>query len=96
MMSGTIIESMSDRKLTMISAVLVMCQILIIISGAKCPASRNTDQLLATKCYDPDGGSDKWFYPRGKGGCRTIEDIAQTAESIELRAENVVFTFQIY
>ena len=96
MMSGTIIESMSDRKLTMISAGLVMCQILIIISGAKCPASRNTDQLLATKCYDPDGGSDKWFYPRGKGGCRTIEDIAKTAESIELRAENVVFTFQIY
>ena len=95
MMAGAIIENMSDRKLTMVSAGLVVCQILSIIAGAMCPASRNTDQLLATKCYDKDGGSDKWFYPRGKRGCKTIEDIAGTTESIELRAENVVFTFQM-
>ena len=68
MMAGTIIENVSGRKLTLLCAGLVMSQILSIIAGAVFPASRNTDQLLATKYYDPDGGSDldNWFYPRGK------------------------------
>jgi len=96
MMEGTIIANMSGRKLAMLSAGLVICQILSFLAGAiMCPAPRSTDQLLATKCYDPDGDPNKWFYPRGKRGCRTIWDIAQTVESIELVADNVVFTFQM-
>ena len=100
-MAGAIIENMSGRKLAMLGAVLIMCQILSFLVGAVfAPSPNNTDQLLATKCYDPDGGDHKtknenWFYPRGKKGCRTIEDIAKTAESIELAADNVVFTFQM-
>ena len=93
-MAETIIENMSGWKLAMFSAGMVICQILSILAGA-IYAPRNTEQLLATKCYDPDGDPNKWFYPRGKMGCRTIEDVAQTAESIELGAENVVFTFQM-
>ena len=97
MMAGTIMENMSGRKLAMFSAGMVISLILSsILAGAiMCPAQMNTDQLLATKCYDPDGDPNKWFYPRGKRGCRTIEDIAQTVESIELGADNVVFTFQM-
>lgn len=100
-MAGAIIENMSGRKLAMLGAVLVMCQILSFLVGAVfAPSPNNTDQLLATKCYDPDGSNYKtknenWFYPRGKKGCKTIEDIAKTSESIELGADNVVFTFQM-
>ena len=100
-MAGAIIENMSGRKLAILGAVLVLCQILSFLVGALfAPSPNNTDQLLATKCYDADGGnnmpkSENWFYPRGKMGCRTIEDVAQTAESIELGADNVVFTFQM-
>ena len=65
------------------------------------PSPNNTDQLLATKCYDPDGPGDSkspntnWFHPRGKNPCKTIEDISETAEHIELAADNVVFSFQM-
>lgn len=93
MMEGTIIENLSGQKLTMFCAGLVMCQVLICFHGAKVPSSWHTDQLLATRCYDPDGGDLKnWFYPRGKGGCRTI---ANAAENIEVGMENVVFSFQM-
>ena len=92
-MAGAIIENMSGRKLAILGAVLVLCQILSFLVGALfAPSPNNTDQLLATKCYDAD---ENWFYPRGKKGCRTIEDIARTAESIELSADNVVFSFQM-
>ena len=88
MMEGTIIKNMSGLKLAMLSAGMVICLILSFLAGAiMCPAPRSTDELLATKCYDPDGDPNKWFYPRGKRGCRTIEDITQTAESIEQGAD---------
>ena len=95
-MAGTIIENISSWKLAMFSAGMVICQILSILAGAiYAPRNTETEQLMATKCYDPDGDPNKWFYPRGKRGCRTIEDVTQTAESIKLGAENVVFTFQM-
>ena len=100
-MAGAIIDNMSSRKVAMLAAVLVVCQVLSFLVGAVfAPSPNNTDQLLATKCYDPDGGDHKtnnenWFYPRGTKGCKTIEDIAQTAEHIDLGADNVVFTFQM-
>ena len=95
MMSGTIIENMSGRKLAKFSAGMVICQILSFLAGAMYPPEGNAEELLATKCYDPDGDPNKWFYPRGKMGCRTIEDVSKSAESIELGVDNVVFTFQM-
>ena len=101
-MAGAIIENMSGRKLAMVGAVLVICQVLSFLVGAIfSPSPNHSDQLLATKCYDKEGpGSrdkpnDKWFYPRGKGACATINDIAETAEDHELGADNVVFSFQM-
>ena len=96
MFEGTILEKISGsgKKFAILGAGIVMCQILVcFIVWAMVPSSWHTDQLLATKCYDLDSGDlNKWFYPRGKGGCRTIEDIA---EDIEVGMENVVFSFQM-
>ena len=65
------------------------------------PSPIHTDQLLATKCYDSIGhdhglsSNQKWFYPRGKRGCKTIDNIAATASDIIVNNENVVFAFQM-
>ena len=86
----------------MVGAVLVLCQVLSFLVGAIfAPSPNNSDQFLATKCYDKEGPgtrdkpNDNWFYPRGKGSCTTINDIAETAEDHELGADNVVFSFQM-
>ena len=103
-MVGAIIENMSGRKLTFLGGILIGCQVLSFMVGAIfAPSPNNTDQLLATKCYDSVGPNNapgekrnqKWFYPRGKKGCKTIYDIAKTAEEIQLGADNVVFAFQM-
>ena len=103
-MAGAIIENMSGRKLTILGGILIVCQVLSFLVGAIfAPSPNNTDQLLATKCYDREGPGNgpgetlntKWFYPRGKGACKTIEDIAKTAEDVALGADNVVFSFRM-
>lgn len=96
-MAGAIIENMSSRKLAILGAVLLACQVLCFLVGAVfAPNPNNSDQFLATWCKDPDGmaGKDQWFVPRGKGKCQVIEDM-EHAISQDLRAENIVYTFQL-
>ena len=56
---------------------------------------------MASKCYDKDGPgtptkpNNNWFYPRGNKKCTTIDNIAETAEHVDLAADNVVFSFQM-
>ena len=102
-MAGAIIENMSGRKLAFVGGILILCQVLSFLVGAIfAPSPNNSEQLLAVKCYDPDGpgygserGDNKWFTPRVKGGCNSIDKIAETAENVDLTADNVVFAFQM-
>lgn len=98
-MAGAIIENMSGRKLGMVGSLLVLCQILCFLVGAIfSPAPNNSDQYLATKCYNPDGARETstWFIPRGKEKCRVIEDIAgDEVLSEHLTADNVVFAIML-
>ena len=102
-MAGAIIENMSGRKLAFVGGILVVCQVLSFLVGAIfAPSPNNSEQMLATKCYDRDGPGNgknrddsKWFYTRGKGSCETIDNIPEKAETTVLTADNVVFAFQM-
>ena len=102
-MAGAIIETISGRKLAILGGILTLCQVLSFLVGAIfAPSPNNSEQLLAVKCYDPDGpgyGSErnenKWFTPRVKGGCNSIDKIAESAPNVALAADNVVFAFQM-
>ena len=62
------------------------------------PAPNNSEQFLATKCYDPKGEAgdgNSWFQPRGSNKCHSIDKIADEAESSQMTADNVVFAVQM-
>lgn len=98
-MAGAIIENMSGRKLAMIGSVLLICQVFCFLVGAIwAPAPNNSEQFLATKCYDPKGEAgdgNSWFQPRGSNKCHSIDKIADEAESSQMTADNVVFAVQM-
>ena len=82
----------------LVGIILILCQVLSFLAGAIfAPSPTNSEQLLGVKCYDPEPerNDNKWFSPRAKGGCISIDKIAETAENIELNADNVVFAFQM-
>jgi len=98
-MAGAIIENMSGRKLAVLGVALLTCQVLCFLVGAVwAPAPNNSDQFLATKCYDPAGSKNSgktWFQPRGANKCRSIDSIADEAEQTPFNADNVVFSIQM-
>lgn len=96
-MAGAIIENMSGRKLTFIGIFLLICQVICFLVGAIwAPAPNNSDQFLATKCWDKDGsiGQDQWFVPRGRNKCKMIDKI-DDATAAHLTADNLVFSIQM-
>jgi len=101
-MAGAIIENMSTRKLAILGAVLLVLQVLCFMVGAIfAPNPNNSDQFLATWCKDPKGLSSKgrhehdaWFVPRGRNKCQVIENIEEAIHT-QLRAEEIVYTFQL-
>jgi len=102
-MAGAIIENMSGRKLTMIGAFLLACQVVCFLVGAIfAPAPNNSDQFLASKCWDKEGSrryskdydDNKWFVPRGKNKCKMLDKIDEAA-SAQLTADDLVFSVQL-
>ncbi|ODN05286.1 Protein wntless [Orchesella cincta] len=92
-MAGTVLENLSGRKLFVLTSILVICQIVcFLIGGLIAPAPSVATTMIATKCLDPEANRTKWVYPRGKGGCRIIE---QLAEDNTLTDGNIVFALQI-
>jgi len=94
------IDILPRTKLCILVLVLLSCLTICFMSGSiLAPSQYNEDQYLATKCYNKNGSEDittkTWFYPRGKGSCVMINDIAETAEDIELSFKNVVYNFQM-
>ena len=90
-------ENMSGCKLAMVGSLLLVCQVFCFLVGAIwAPAPNNSDQFLATKCYDRKGntgGEGRWFQPRGANKCHSIDkigDYSMTADN-----DNVVFAVQM-
>jgi len=96
-MSWAIIENMSSRKLVMLGTVMLVCQVLCFLVGAIwAPAPYNSDQFLATKCHEEeeDLTGARWFQPRGKNRCRSIDRIYEDV-NFKNKAENVVYAVQM-
>lgn len=95
-MTGTIIENLSGRKLAVLVAFLLLCQVIcFMIGGLVAPMPANAQNILATVCKDTTvlkNDTSKWFYIRGNGACETV----QLGDTIhEFSETDLVFTFQM-
>ncbi|KAJ2940875.1 hypothetical protein O0L34_g10134 [Tuta absoluta] len=95
-MTGTIIENLSGRKLAVLMAFLMVCQITcFLIGGLVAPMPANAQNILGTVCKDTStmkNDTSKWFYNRGKGKCQTI-DLSNMHQ--DLSETDIVFAFQM-
>ncbi|RWS05692.1 wntless-like protein [Dinothrombium tinctorium] len=94
-MTGTILENLSNRKLCVVVAIILLIQAVSFFIGAViAPSPSNTEQLLAVKCVPKD--RDQLSIPRYsllKNGiqsknCRIVSSVKNSNESI-------VFAFQM-
>ncbi|XP_059617459.1 protein wntless [Phlebotomus argentipes] len=96
-MSGAVIENLSGRKLTVIVAGLLVCQVVcFLIGGLIAPLPSNVQSILATVCLDDvDAFNDtsKWLWTQSEGSCRTV---ANSENGVSLRnTQRAVFVFQM-
>ncbi|XP_068624941.1 protein wntless [Battus philenor] len=95
-MTGTIIENLSGRKLTVLVTFLLLCQVTcFLIGGLVAPTPANVQNILGTVCKDTTtmkNDTTTWFYNRGKGSCKVI-DLGHMHQ--DLSETDVVFAFQM-
>ncbi|KAH0540596.1 protein wntless [Cotesia glomerata] len=99
-MQGTIIENLSGKKLSVLVVLLIIAQVIcFLIGGLIAPKPATSQNILSTACKDDringsEPGLGKWYYPRGRGACRTVEMNYYNLES-QYKAFQVVWTFQM-
>ncbi|XP_011299907.1 protein wntless [Fopius arisanus] len=99
-MSGTIIENLSGKKLSVLVVLLIIAQITcFLIGGLVAPKPATNQNILGTPCKDSrvNGSSpdtSKWYYSRGIGACKP-EDMHQFDVDSQYKAFQVVYTFQM-
>nr|XP_045599833.1 protein wntless-like isoform X3 [Procambarus clarkii] len=95
-MAGAIIENLSGRKLGVLIVFLMICQVVCFLVGALiAPAPSSVMSVLGTKCIDKNYRKDKWYWTRGTGSCKSINDFrGPDSEADGITANNMIFTFQ--
>ncbi|KAK9497116.1 hypothetical protein O3M35_004492 [Rhynocoris fuscipes] len=94
-MSGTVLENLSGRKLTILVTVLLISQaICFLIGGLIAPKPAFTDSILATKCLDKNS-SNGWLYVRGTKPCTKINLDSYSKNQNVKFGNDIVFVFQI-
>ncbi|ETN81455.1 hypothetical protein NECAME_02135 [Necator americanus] len=94
-MAGTVVENLSNRKLSYILLALLLAEIVFFLVGAwYAPVPSSTMEYEMIKCRDSSSGkTDKWFHIRPKR-CNIIEDLSSfTPSSFDLR--EIVFVAQM-
>ncbi|KOB79456.1 Wntless [Operophtera brumata] len=95
-MTGTIIENLSGRKLSVLVTLLLLCQITcFLIGGLVAPMPANAQIILGTVCKDTlkvKNDTTKWFYNHGKGACDTVV-LSDTFH--DLSETDIVFSFRM-
>lgn len=95
-MTGTIIENLSGRKLSVLVTFLLLCQLTcFLIGGLVAPMPANAQNILGTVCKDTltvKNDTTKWFYNVGKGAC----DIVVLSDTFhDLTETDIVFSFKM-
>ncbi|XP_034109774.1 protein wntless [Drosophila albomicans] len=97
-MSGTILENLSGRKLSILVSSLLLCQVACFLLGglyAPLPAGHQT--VLGTKCRDdPSRQNDTSFfvYSRGAGACNPVQ-LDEIEDDPLKMANQLVYVFQM-
>ncbi|EYC22835.1 hypothetical protein Y032_0016g2977 [Ancylostoma ceylanicum] len=94
-MAGTVVENLSNRKLSCILFALLLAQIAFFLVGAWCaPVPSSSMEYEMIKCEDPSKSlTDRWFHIRPRQ-CNIIGDLSSfTPSSFDLR--EIVFVAQM-
>lgn len=99
-MTGVVLETLSNRKLIVFGAVLLLIQIgFFLIGGLIAPAPNNVQPLTSNHCRDRHHNRDEWFYTRPRGGnCERIQSLDELFDARDAKdhvtADDIVFVFQ--
>ncbi|XP_034481683.1 protein wntless [Drosophila innubila] len=97
-MSGTILENLSGRKLSILVSSLLLCQVACFLLGglyAPLPAGHQT--VLGTKCRDMPGRQNDtsfFLYSRGAGACNPVP-YDEIEDDVLKMANKLVYVFQM-
>ncbi|XP_018007690.1 protein wntless isoform X2 [Hyalella azteca] len=94
-MGGAIIENLSGRKLSVLIALLMICQLCcFLLGGLIAPAPTSASTVLGTKCYDRNYNSSKWYQSRPvKQMCHSFDSLDELESGIT--ADDIIFVFQV-
>lgn len=97
-MSGTILENLSGRKISVLVAVLLILQVICFLIGGLIAPRPDTDQMItALPCKDQFGKQNDtsvWYYTRGKGRCAEIPSSEIEKDAAKM-ANQLVYVFQV-
>ncbi|EDW79572.1 uncharacterized protein Dwil_GK20551 [Drosophila willistoni] len=97
-MSGTILENLSGRKLSILVSILLLCQVLCFLLGgifAPVPAGHLT--ILGSLCRENharQNDTNFFLYSRGDGACKQVTSEEVDADALKL-ANQIVHVFQL-
>ncbi|XP_030372992.1 protein wntless [Scaptodrosophila lebanonensis] len=97
-MSGTILENLSGRKLSILVSCLLLCQVAcFLLGGLRAPVPAGHQNILGVVCRDKrdhQNDTNFWLYSRGEGRCEPVplEEIEQ--DDLKL-ANQIVHVFQM-
>ncbi|XP_059174056.1 protein wntless homolog B-like isoform X2 [Physella acuta] len=100
-MAGVVLETLSNKKLIVLSFSLVLILIVFfLIGGLIAPAPNSVMDTLTVKCYDKDNlwqiNEIKPFVPRGENKCTDIQSLNDPKiEKYHIDANEIVFSQMI-
>ncbi|KNC30447.1 hypothetical protein FF38_08487, partial [Lucilia cuprina] len=97
-MSGTILENLSGRKLSILVALLLLCQVAcFLLGGLFAPVPAGHQNILGMVCRDQkerQNDTTFWLYSRGDGQCSSISQ--EEIENHDTKMANgIVYLFQM-
>uniref|UniRef100_A0A182K336 Protein wntless n=1 Tax=Anopheles christyi TaxID=43041 RepID=A0A182K336_9DIPT len=97
-MSGTILENLSGKKLSILVASLLFLQFLcFLLGGLIAPVPASVQTILATICKDVPGSHNDtsiWLYSRGEDRCQSLDHFDIESDDMKM-ANQIVFVFQM-
>lgn len=97
-MSGTILENLSGRKLSILVGCLLLCQVgCFLLGGLFAPVPAGHQNILGMVCRDQkerQNDTSFWLYSRGAGQCASISQEEIEGHDTKM-ANGIVYLFQM-